>query len=202
MKAIKTTQQLKNLNPNLFMGAVDSIRQFGSLPNTFFSPTYNTGQRTDMYQTLSNAIHEADGFFDVVTPAFDEATQKLGAIFFDVDKFTYNVVNLTQAEIDANTQAQEDADQASQFFNQRKADGQIYLDRFNAYLYRRVINNTATKAQAIAALNFFYDALHPLTMGYFELAQTKVTALATGNADLIALKTKIINELTAYLANE
>ena len=206
MKAITTTQQLKDLNPKLFLGAVGSVKQFSEIPKSFFSPTYNLGQRTDMYNTLDNAIHEADGFFDVVLPVsgvdYDPATQKLGALEFDVDHFTRPIIALTQAEIDDYVQQQEDSDEAANFFNQRKADGQVYLDRFNAYLYRRVVNGTATKAQAISALNFFYEALHPLTMGYFELAQTRVAALATGNADLIALKTKINNEITAYLNNE
>jgi len=202
MKAITTTQQLKDLNPKLFTGAIGSIKQFNEVPKSFFSPTYNTGQRTDGYHTLGNAIHEDDGFFDVILPTFDPATEKLGALEFDVDHFTRPIIALSQAEIDAYVQQQEYSDDAANFFNQRKADGQIYLDRFNAYLYRRVVNGTATKAQAISALNFFYEALHPLTMGYFELAQTKVNALVTANADLIALKTKINNEITAYLNTE
>ena len=201
MKAIQITTAIKNANQNLFQGyALNSIKIFNSLPTSFAGVSKNF-QRTDMYQTLSNAIHEADGFYDVVVPTINDATQKLGTIFFNVDHFTYPIVAKTQQEQDDYTQQQEDADAASTFFNQRKADGEIYLDRFNAYVYRQVVNSQITKPQAISALNFFYDALHPLKMGYFELAQTKVTALS-GNAQITALKNKILTNLSDYLNNE
>lgn len=202
MKAITTTQLLKDLNPQLFTGAVGSIRIFSQLPKSFFSPTHHQGQRTDGYHTLSNTIHQADGFFDVVTPVIDDAIEKLGDIFFNVDHFTYPIVAKTAQEQANYAQAQLDADNASTFFNNRRADGLLYLDRFDAYVYRQVVNGQITKAQAVAGLNFFHDAIMPLQRGYFELANTRVTALNTANPDLVALKNKIITELTAYIANE
>jgi hypothetical protein len=208
MKAITTTLELKNSNPDWFKSyAIGSIAKISGayttngLPKYFNSLTYNSGRRTDAYHKLSNAIHEADGFYDIVTPSFDQATEKLGALYFDVDKFTYPIVVKTQEEQDAYTQQQEDNDNASTFFGQRKSDGEIYLDRFNAYVYRQAVNNEITKAQAIAGLEFFYDALHPLKMGYFELSVNKLTALS-GNAQLTTLKTKLITELQAYIDNE
>ena len=202
MKAITITTEIKNANTNLFNNfTVGSIRTFGSIPTSFAGVSKNY-QRTDMYQTLSNAIHEADGFYDVVTPTVDPAIEKLGAIFFNVTEFTYPIVAKTQQEQDNYTQQQEDADQASQFFNQRIADGDIYIQRLNAFVYRKVVNAEITKAQAVTVLNFFYESIMPLKFGYFELANTKTTALVTANPDLIALKNKIISELTDYINNE
>ena len=101
MKAITITQALKDLNSKLFKNfSIGSIRQM-NIPNSFYSPTHEIGQRTDGYHTLSNSIHESDGFYDVVTPVYDVATQKLGAIFFDVDNFTFSIVALTQVELDS-----------------------------------------------------------------------------------------------------
>ena len=34
------------------------------------------------------------GFYDVVTPQYDKVSQRLSAMFFDGDKFTYNVVDI------------------------------------------------------------------------------------------------------------
>ena len=56
--------------------------------------------KTDGYHTLDNSIHELDGWFDLITPTYDNTTQKLGAIFFDIDKFTYDVLELSQVELD------------------------------------------------------------------------------------------------------
>ena len=202
MKAITVTTEIKNANQNLFQGyALNIIKIFNSLPTSFAGVSKNY-QRTDMYQTLSNAIHETDGFYDVVTPAFDPAIEKLGAIFFNVTEFTYPIIAKTQQEQDNYAQQQEDADQASQFFNQRIADGYIYIQRLNAFVYRKVVNAEITKAQAVTVLNFFYESIMPLKFGYFELANTKTTALVTANPDLIALKNKIISELTDYINNE
>ena len=202
MKAIQITTAIKNANQNLFQGyALNSIKIFNSLPTSFAGVSKNF-QRTDMYQTLSNAIHEADGFYDVVVPTINDATQKLGTIFFNVDHFTYPIVAKTQQEQDNYAQQQEDADQASQFFTQRIADGDIYIQRLNAFVYRKVVNAEITKAQAVTVLNFFYESIMPLKFGYFELAKTKTTALVTANPDLIALKNKIISELTDYINNE
>lgn len=102
MKAIIVTLELKNANTKLFINnEVGSIRQM-KMPKSLVSLNYNAGQRTDGYHTLDNSIHEADGFYDVVTPAFDVATEKLGAIEWDAvnSYFTFPIVALTQEELD------------------------------------------------------------------------------------------------------
>ena len=109
MIAITITQVIKDLNPDLFKNyEVGSIRQLSSIPKSFYSPTYFVGHRTDGYQTLID-IHEADGFFDVIQPIILD-TQKRGVIFFDVDKFTYTVIDKTQQELDDEAQRAEDSD--------------------------------------------------------------------------------------------
>jgi hypothetical protein len=102
MKAIIITQQLKDLNKDLFKNnLVGQIRTLKEIPKSFYSINYNIGQRTDGYQTLDNSIHESDGLFNYVEPVFNNLTQKLGDIYFNVNFFTKPVINLTQAEIDA-----------------------------------------------------------------------------------------------------
>lgn len=199
---ITVTTEIKNANQDLFKSyTVNGIRIFSSIPKSFAGQSKNY-RRTDGYQHFSDSIHFADGFKNVVTPTYNDATEKLGAIVDQDSIFTYPIIAKSQQEQDDYTQQIEDSDQASQFFNQRAADGEIYLNRFNAYVYRQVVDGLITKAQAITGLEFFYDALHPLKMGYFELAKTRVTALSTGNASLIALKNKIISNLTSYINNE
>jgi hypothetical protein len=102
MIAITVTQIIKDLNVELFKNdTVGNIRQLKEIPKSLFSPTYFSGQRTDGYQTLLTSTHEADGFFNILVPVYDSVTQRLGALFFDVDNFTYPVEAIPQAELDA-----------------------------------------------------------------------------------------------------
>lgn len=200
-KAIKITQEIKDKNakyrlPFVENNAVGEIVRT-SLPTKF----YVTEPISGSYQIRTD-LHALDGWKDIVEPSYDPETQKLGNTVIEVgNDFTYEVIALTQQEQDAYTQAQEDADDASQFFDQRKADGERYIERFNAYVYRQVVNAQITKQQAITALEFFYDALHPLTMGYFELAKNNVSALS-GGTQINTLRDKITSELQTYLDNE
>lgn len=200
-KAIKITQEIKDKNyryklafvKNNAIGAIVKT----SIPNQFFVSEPVSGgyaSRTD--------LHDADGWKTPVIPVeYDEAIHNLGSLIEVGNDFVYQLINKTQEEQDAYIQTQEDNDEASNFFNQRMRDGEDNLMRFNSYVYRQAVNGDITKEQAIAALEFFYDALHPLKMGYFELAKTKVTALS-GGAQITTLKNKILTNIQNYLDNE
>ena len=111
MKAITITQELKDANVTLFSNnAVGSIKRL-NLPTSFVSLNYNAGQLTQGYQTLDNSVHESDGFYDVVIPSYNTATEKLGALFFDVTVFTYPVIALSDEEIQATILEQNQAEQ-------------------------------------------------------------------------------------------
>jgi hypothetical protein len=100
MIAITITQEIKDLNPDLFKQDVGVIKQLKEIPKSLFSPTYLVGRRIELYNYQPTATHEADGFFEVVVPTYDTSIERLGALFFDVDKFTYPIEAIPQAEID------------------------------------------------------------------------------------------------------
>ncbi len=54
------------------------------------------------FPKASTEVLENEGFFDLIEPAIDPTTQRLGALFFDETNniFTYPVIEKTQAEID------------------------------------------------------------------------------------------------------
>ena len=79
-------------------GVISSI--FYTIPKDFNSVHYNIGSVTKGYNLLDDSIHLLDGFFPVITPSINSATERLGDVYFDVDKFTYEIVALTQAQID------------------------------------------------------------------------------------------------------
>jgi hypothetical protein len=47
------------------------------------------------FDSLSDEIHEQEGFFPIVSPTFDSTTQQLGSIYFDEGQkiFTYPVID-------------------------------------------------------------------------------------------------------------
>ena len=105
MVAIIITQEIKDLNPDLFKKDVGVIQQLKELPKSFYSPTLLVGRRIDGYNTsdIDTSTHIADGFFEVVIPTYDTSIERLGALFFDVDKFTYPIEAIPQAELDEAT---------------------------------------------------------------------------------------------------
>lgn len=199
MIAITITQEIKDLNPDLFKNyEVDSIRQLSSIPKSFYSPTYFVGQRTDGYQTLID-IHEADGFFDVIQPTILD-TQKRGVIFFDVDKFTYTVIDKTQQELDDEAQQAEDSDTSSNKHQQYKSDGIRDFDRAFALIHRRFNNGTITGTQAKALAEGIYPSLEPLYKGQWRLVKIYLDAeTPPSNTKLLAIFNLIKNKVDAYV---
>ena len=92
MKAIRITEQNKVNFSNLEVGKV--YRR--AIPKR-----YIIGNDTlDAYDTRTQR-HLSDGWKDVIQPIYDNDTQKLGEFIENEDNFTYEVIDLTQAEIDA-----------------------------------------------------------------------------------------------------
>jgi len=91
------------------MVAIDingTISTYNTIPSTWNGIlNYNSINNTEM--------QIFDGWRDVVYPAYDSATQKLGDIYFDApnDVFTYYIVELTDQEIQDRLTAQAETDQ-------------------------------------------------------------------------------------------
>lgn len=59
------------------------------------------------YQNLPDSVHYNDGWRDVVIPAYDAATQRLGAMYYNTvaDIVTYPVIDKTPEELQAEKEA-------------------------------------------------------------------------------------------------
>jgi hypothetical protein len=70
-----------------------AIKRYTSIPKAW-------GNVIGGFDLLSSTEWEAAGFYDVVTPSYDSATQYLGDIEWDADSstFTYPVINRTWSE--------------------------------------------------------------------------------------------------------
>lgn len=204
MKAIIVTQYHKINNNELFSGIpIGNIKTFDSIPKSFTSLNYNPNQRTDGYHTLGGeypTLFKDDGFYDVIIPSIDETSEKLGDIYFDIDKFTYNVVNKTQEEIDNYQQEIEDNDNASVFNNNRKADGVILFDRIMSEIERRFLNNDISGQQAKTLESSLYPLIEPLYKGLWRLTKTNLdNTTPPTNATFLIVFNWIKNKVDAYV---
>lgn len=95
MKAIKITKEIKNLNPK-FGGEVNSIYS-GAVPKKFVR---NEG--TVLGYNNSIALQDIDGWKEVVNPIIGE-NQRRGKLIETTEGFTYEVIDLTTEEIEANS---------------------------------------------------------------------------------------------------
>ncbi len=146
-------------------------------------------------------VHNSEGFFEVVKPSITNYQRHIGLIPSDFanKKYTHRLYHFTQDEIDDYDQKQLDQDQSSQFFQNRKLDGEVLIDRFSAFIYRKHVEDNVPIGQIIVALEFFYDALTPLKWGYFELSIKRLNALQSPNQQITDLKTLIIANVTDKL---
>ena len=83
----------------------DTIQVFNAIPSTF--------NNTLNYNSINNEVQQiADGWRDVVQPSYNTETQRKGVIFFDTpnDVYTYEVIDLTDEQIQANIVAQSESE--------------------------------------------------------------------------------------------
>jgi len=96
MKAIKLTQELKEKNPKLFANMqVGQIYRFNPPKKIVIGDYVVHG--FDKNKDLQNEV----GFKDLIIPEYDQSTEKLGEIIVDGENYTYEVVPLTDKELDA-----------------------------------------------------------------------------------------------------
>jgi hypothetical protein len=82
------------------------------------------------FNLLSSSDWEAAGFYDVVTPDYDSATQKLGDLEWDSDSstFTYPVINKTWTQTVAELKESKIANLKS-IYNRKLAETDWYIIR-------------------------------------------------------------------------
>ncbi len=147
------------------------------------------------------AIHNEEGFYEVVSPSITNYQRLIPLIPIDLagTQYTHRIYNFNAQERTDYDQRQLDKDQSAQFFQQRKSEGEVLIDRFSAFIYRKHVEDNVPINEIIFALEFFYDAIQPLKDGYFELAIKRLNVLTSTNQDILDLKAQIITQITDKL---
>jgi len=173
MKAIKITQLLKDYNPLLFNALViGTIYVFNDIPNSFVSPNYNAGQRTDGYHLLSNEIHKQDGFFDLIIPVITE-NEKLGEIYFDEEKqvFTYQKLDIPPPTIE------EMLEKETQKYLQRSQDGQNAYAKLSAEFRLAKVAGIITEQEYHAIEKLLIPTRNEVLAGQWISAKNELESL-------------------------
>lgn len=202
MKAITVTLNIKNLNPDLFSNnSIGQIKTFTSIPKVFYRPS-GGGRRTDAYDTLSALVHQADGFYSVIIPAYDTSIQYLGPIYFTGDNFTYPVINYTSEELV--TQDNINAFNSASTLETTRSNEGVAEVKFIYKRLRKLYNSGAlTLNQFQQAQDLLFDALLPCTYGLWEISYNRLNAIPNpANATLLAVLTEIRTRINYYISND
>ena len=157
---------------------------------------------------------------ELARPVFDASIEKLERVeeitteahpiytTLNQYKVFYNIIPLTQAEIDAYNLQQEDNDQYGTKQSIRQGAGQEMTRRFFAFIHRQVGLSNLTNARAVKASNYMLTGLTFLNFGEMELAKNSFNAIDLSSetaANQTALQTVIdlgILKVQTYLDNE
>jgi len=108
MKGIRITQEIKDLNQfakNLEVGKIYRL----PIPDIFKIGDFQYlayKERTD--------LHDVHGWKDIISPEYNIDTQRLGELIEDGTNFTYQVIDLTQEEIETNLVSESESNKQSQ----------------------------------------------------------------------------------------
>lgn len=102
--AVLVTQDLKDKNASFFSNNNVGTIVIKTIPDTFNGAENINGGG---YRTRLD-LQALDGWKEVVRPSFDTQTQRLGLLILDDvnDVYTYNVIDLTEEEIEARLPSQ------------------------------------------------------------------------------------------------
>lgn len=191
MVGIKVTQEI--LDKNNVSYPLGSIQILNTYPKRF----YVTENVVGGYQFRTD-LHEVDGWKPFENPTFDQRTQYLGDYVEEPTRFTKEVLNKTQEQIDAYDQAQLDADEHASKIEERREDGYTYYYRIMSLVERAWRNGQITTVVANAANTYFDDALSPLLRGNWQSSNTKL-AVPPSTSNQAFLNT--YNNVKTYVEN-
>ena len=201
MKVIKISQQIKDKNPKLNWVQVQPLDAFvvrATLPNSFFVQERVAGgyaNRTD--------LHLGDGWFDLVQPTFNSSTQRVTSNLVQLSstEYTYEVVNLTQQEIDdAIAEAENTQDQDEE--NENIENGRLLLYTTRKRIRRRIKRGLLTANQGKILRREFAPIFQLLLVGDWDLAKEDLDAVQDpSNQALLNELNWLRNIVTQYVNN-
>jgi hypothetical protein len=170
-------------------------------PQIPFQWTNEDGYVAAYYNLLDPSIHYRDGFRDVVEPTPTE-TQKVGDSFYDAteDVFKFNLIDLTQEELDALAQAEAERPLLEEFelYRMRKEDGINAFLRISAELRLAKLNGQLDEVAQRAVELAIEPVRDEVVLGQWISAKEKLEEIGSSviGEDFY---NRVFNELTDYI---
>jgi hypothetical protein len=131
------------------------------------------------FHKKSETDWNAEGFYRVVEPTINPATEKKGVGYLDGNVYTYAVESKTQEEQDSYNESQINSDLSQQAINQRRADGIKGFDRIKAIIERKYRTGEITANQAKNADAYFHPLIKDLNFGSWIIVKGLLDAEAS-----------------------
>ena len=122
----------------------NTIKIYHRMPRSWDGVKYYAGD----FHLQSDAVHKEEGFYPVIKPEFDPDLEQLGAIYFDTDKYTYPVENLT---LDLDEVKQQKLLELRTLMEMVQNAARPYLDRLD-YLGQQAPQEFRTKSSQLYGL--------------------------------------------------
>jgi nucleoside-triphosphatase THEP1 len=182
---------------------------------TKFSKIPNNWNGVINYNSVNNTVMQvADGWKDVVNPTYNTATQKLGGLILDEPNYTYEVIDLTQIEIDALVNETQE-NNAVDSYAKNIDDGRNLFSRSYRRMYRRfkddnvAPNNVLILSDVKKYMRWNENVYISLSQGSFYQAKNSILAILEdnqveldANRPLQKMFEWLRDEIQAYILNE
>jgi len=174
---------------------VNNKRKIVTVPEAFKNIVFG-------YDTDYTDRHIADGFYNVVIPTLAEH-QKIdynlenGTIENDV--FTYAIITLTQAEIDAQLLEEENRP-ILDLLEKFESDGNTFYNDVKLLVKKHHTKGTITDAQFKSIRVVLEPAMRPLKLGDFDIAQDNINAITRPSGTLAPLYDFVKDKIDNYLS--
>ena len=147
-------------------------------------------QERPIYDAETQKLEKVETITDTPHPVYD---------FVNIYDITYNVIALSQEEIDAHEKSKEDNDASAQKVSNFKANGQREHKRIWDRIMRLYDNGQLNDTQFNAISDLLFDALLPLELGLWKVAQSRVDALPVGTGILATIRTTVKGIIDDYV---
>jgi len=170
-----------------------TVRVYATLPKTY--------ENIINFQKAEIETINSKGFYELVEPIITQYQRVEPLLVSDVanNKFIQRVYNFTHDEKDAYEKSKEDSDASAQKVSNFKADGQTEHKRIWDKIMRLYDNGQLNDTQFNAISDLLFDALLPLELGLWKVAQARVDALPVGTGILATIRTTVKGIIDDYV---
>ena len=170
-----------------------TVRVYATLPKTY--------ENIINFQKADIETINSKGFYELVEPILTQYQRAETLLVSDLvgTQFIQRVYNFTQAEIDAHEKSKEDNDASAQKVSNFKANGQREHKRIWDRIMQLYDNGQLNDTQFNAISDLLFDALLPLELGLWKVAQARVDALPVGTGILATIRTTVKSIIDDYV---